>query len=388
MEPASNGTGEPERCASARNSARISVSDDDDHDATSAAAVVMDGFRPAGPERAEGMGRAVPSTPSVTSGVSTLVPDESPATPPKASRSPNTPIPQLPRRSLSVRHELTALTRQASSSTDSSVYLPADGAYQGPSGPSHPYQLYPQHVRPARTMSVATSSTLPLSESSFTGPRGPSHPYSLYPQTDGVEAGAAGAAAIPIGFHDMPGPYRQGVGPDGEDVADIIHPDGHTEQLPPYTRYPEEAHVVKARGAGCPESVHGGASIVGATLTPPPPTASAIPGAGGLGLATRNPEFESTDDLDLPRSSRHSSRSFTSDDSQRRIRFDDERLSEKQKPAKKKWQIWMRRKLCGVVPCWAICLAAVVLMLMGVILGSVVGSLLAKHTTPHEDGYQ
>ena len=30
------------------------------------------------------------------------------------------------------------------------------------------------------------------------------------------------------------------MGPDGEDADDLIGPDGHTEQLPPYTKYPND----------------------------------------------------------------------------------------------------------------------------------------------------
>ena len=34
--------------------------------------------------------------------------------------------------------------------------------------------------------------------------------------------------------------YQRRLRPDGEDADDLIGPDGHTEQLPPYTRYPTD----------------------------------------------------------------------------------------------------------------------------------------------------
>jgi hypothetical protein len=194
-------------------------------------------------------------------------------------------------------------------------------------------------------------------------------------------------AAIPLGFRGLPDQYQRRVGPDGEEIADMIGPDGHTEQLPPYTRYPDEAYVRKATAAdGPPDIVHGAAAVVPPILTVPTSTVHDIPGAGGLGLATRNPEFESTDDLSSPRS-RHSARSFTSDDSHRRIRPGDEDMAEKREQPKK-WQAWMRRKLCGTIPYWAICLAGLVLLVMAVVLGAVIGSMAAnkQKRPPRKDG--
>jgi hypothetical protein len=249
--------------------------------------------------------------------------------------------------------------------------------------------MYTQNVRPARTLSMATSSTMPMSESSYRGPRGPSHPYGLYPQNDSIEPEAVQAAAIPLGFRGLPDQYQRRVGPEGEEVGDMIGPDGHQEQLPPYSRYPDEAYVRKAVAVdGNPDAVHG-AAVVPPILTTSAsaiPTVPTIHGAGGIGLATRNPEFESMDDLDSPRS-RHSTRSFTSDDSGRRIRLDDEGVSEKREPPKK-WQAWMRRKMCGIVPYWAICLTAIILVVMMVVLGAVVGTFAAnkQKRPPRKDG--
>lgn len=106
-------------------------------------------------------------------------------------------------------------------------------------GPSHPYAMYPQALSMSRTPSVATNSTRPLSLLSAS--RGPSHPYDSYSQTvqqDGVPV----QNGIQVGFPGANNTYLRRVGPEGEE-QDIIGADGHAEQLPPYSRYPEEVHL-------------------------------------------------------------------------------------------------------------------------------------------------
>ncbi|AEO58864.1 hypothetical protein MYCTH_2111125 [Thermothelomyces thermophilus ATCC 42464] len=385
MAPKDSKAGELERKASTRRSARVSLDDGNDGDDLALESTIADGFRPT---HASGSGtpsvtsgtsaRSAPSTPPLTSASSTtLVSREDPASPATSGGSSSTGKPQAPQFSLLVQGEANSLNRQITNSTGSSVYIPHDGPYRGPSAASHPYHLYTQSVRPARTLSMGTSSTVPLSESSYRGPTGPSHPYGLYPQVDSIEADAA-QAAIPLGFRGLPDQYQRRVGPEGEEIGDIIGPDGHTEQLPPYTRYPDEAYVRKAAAVeGCPGLVHGAATALPPILTSSASTIPPLDGAGGIGLATRNPEFESTDDPGSP-GSRHSTRSFRSDDSRRGIRMDDEGLSEKREPPKK-WQAWMRRKACGIIPYWAICLTAIILLVMLVALGVVVGTVLSNN---------
>ncbi|KAH8897032.1 hypothetical protein GQ53DRAFT_638324 [Thozetella sp. PMI_491] len=248
--------------------------------------------------------------------------------------------------------------------------------------------MYPQNVR-TRTLSVATSSTGPSPESSYTGPRGPTHPYGMYPQGTASEPNNVMAAAIPVGFNNVGAQYQRRLGPEGEEMADMIGPDGHTEQLPPYTRYPEEAYSRKASdvengrvpplGAGAVVAGISTAAAVGSAASAP----STIPGAGGLGLATRNPEFESTDDLGSPHS-RYSTRSFpvSSGSSHHEPESAAAAVTSEKGKALKPWQLWMRRRLWGIVPYWAICLTLAVLALMAIILGTVVGTLLSKHKKP------
>ncbi|KAK3995841.1 hypothetical protein QBC44DRAFT_217714, partial [Cladorrhinum sp. PSN332] len=401
MESTPEKTGAPERRVSTRNSVRISVHDADEDVDMIAMGMVADGFRPT----QFGQGALPPpSTPSLASSSTTVLGEESPESTRKARPS-SVSKPHRAQDSLTLRREggmeqipePEGLTRQLSASTDSTAYLPSESSYQGPSGPSHPYQMYPQNVRMARTMSTTTASTIPISESSYAGPRGPSHPYGMYPQSDGAEARAGQDPSIPLGFHGLPDQYQRRLGPDGEEVADLIGPDGHTEQLPPYTRYPDENYVRKiAAVEGNPDvtpqqeavPAPAPATVVAPTVPPlvtqPTPSTPEIPGAGGLGLATRNPEFDSTEDLGSPQS-RHSSRSFTSDSTQSQNAYKPfvDGATEKEKPLKP-WQIWMRRKLCGIIPYWVLCLLGLVLLLMGVILGSVIGTFLSRQKKPRK----
>ena len=105
-------------------------------------------------------------------------------------------------------------------------------------GPSHPYGMYPQDIGLGRS---PTTSTIRPPERSYVGPGGPTHPYGMYAQNtvpEGEVDPVAGAPIVPVGFPGLGQQYTRRLGPDGEDVDDIIGPDGHTEQLPAYTRYP------------------------------------------------------------------------------------------------------------------------------------------------------
>jgi hypothetical protein len=347
------------------------------------AGMVTDGFRPT-----QSSEDADLSTSSLASTSSTTLSPDGPSSPETTGRPLSTHKPQAPQYALSVSYDAAGITQQTTGSSSSTGFVPVDpGPYQGPTGPSHPYQLYSQNVRSARTLSMVTSSTSPPSESSYHGPAAPSHPYGLYPQGDGIDSAAAQPSAIPLGFRGLPHQYQRRPGPAGDGTGDIIGPDGYTEQLPPYTRYPDEAYVRKAVTV---DDTPGLSSEQAATVPPinttPASPVPDIPGAGGIGLATRNPEFESTDDLSSPRSG-HSARSFTSDDSQRGIRAGNEQMSEKKREPKK-WQVWMRRKLWGIIPYWAICLAAFVLVLMAVVLGAVIRTTAARRSKkpPRREG--
>ncbi|KAK0617187.1 hypothetical protein B0T14DRAFT_538789 [Immersiella caudata] len=397
MDPRDTKTNDLERRMSTRNSVRISIGGGDDDFDVLAGMMVSDGFRPA----LSGMGTeptAPPSSSATPAPAANSTESSANAAPPRPS---SVSKPPRPNESLSLRHDggmgpieeaSSVLTRTSSRSTDTdstTTYVAAaESPYRGPSGPSHPYELYPQNVRMARTLSMTTASTEPVSEPSYHGPRTPAHPYGLYTQDTIAEVNSTPPAPIPIGFHGRSDPYQRRVGPEGEEVADIIGPDGHTEQLPPYTRYPDEAYARKVRDLEASPAAP--ATIGGAIVTVAAPLQTtglqAIPGAGGIGLATRNPEFESMDDLGSPRS-RHSSRSFTSDSSQHEINMAAAAYSEKPKP-EKEWQSRMKRRVCGIIPLWSILLTLAVLLLMGMILGSVIGAFMSKQKKDQGKGHQ
>ena len=123
---------------------------------------------------------------------------------------------------------------QRSQSSSSRISLPprALSPYRGTTGPSHPYAMYPQV---GRSPSVTTTSSIRLPESSA-----PQHPYAMYPQNVVVEEGMDDRV-IPIGFPGHLPTYPQIPPPShraDDDIADIVGPDGHTEPLPPYSRFP------------------------------------------------------------------------------------------------------------------------------------------------------
>lgn len=284
-----------------------------------------------------------------------------------------------------------SLARSSTASSEA-PYLTNDGPYQGPTAPSHAYQMYSQGTRPARTTSIATTATALTTrpESEYNGPRGPSHPYSMYPQIPVEEAPAQPVVpAIPVGFTTSPDPYQRRLGPEGEELAGIIGPDGHTEELPPYTRYPDEHYARKVRATGTDSEQAGesaGVAAVGVPVTTlaaiPTRSSNTISGAGGIGLAARNPEFDarSFEDAASP-ASRHSSRSFTNE-SHHEINTAAAAVSEK--PQLGKWQRLAKKKACGVVPYWALGLTFTAVLIVLIIVAAVVGSLIsnARHRGP------
>ncbi|KAK3402094.1 hypothetical protein B0T20DRAFT_130876 [Sordaria brevicollis] len=109
-----------------------------------------------------------------------------------------------------------------------------------------------------------------------------------------------------------------------------------------------------------------------------------LTGAGGLGLATWNPEFDSLDDLRAPRP-RASTRSFNTTNSNDQINDEKAVITEKETPFKR----WMRKQWCfGVVPNWALVLSLCLLVIVGIVAGTVAGVLLSRHgRPPPRDGH-
>ncbi|KFY85923.1 hypothetical protein V500_08022 [Pseudogymnoascus sp. VKM F-4518 (FW-2643)] len=270
------------------------------------------------------------------------------------------------------RTELSPLSRSTSTSTDAPIIVP-DGPYQGPTRPSHPYRMYPQMGRPARAASVATTSSFPVSEQSYSGPSGPTHPYGMYPQNTVPESEAdeiAPAANIPVGFPGLAGnQYQRRLGPDGEEAADIIGPDGHTEQLPPYTKYPDEVFARKLMPTSAP-----GPSTSGVTAS----------GAGGIGLATRNPEF-SSENLTISPIEPTSPRSTLSVRSGEPVQRGGAGDAESEKPAEKKWKTMAKQKVCGFLPVWALALAVLLIVVIALLVGNILGVMATKRKESNDE---
>ncbi|MCJ1310219.1 hypothetical protein MMC25_003881 [Agyrium rufum] len=132
-------------------------------------------------------------------------------------------------------------------STISNALIPQTPVtYHGAAGPSHPYGMYPQDTAIPRSPSVATTVPAAPVHSGFSGPSSPTHPYGMYPQTTTVEPEVGPVTSpglhFPVGFPGHGNTYERRLGPDGEEADDIIGVDGHTEQLPPYSRYADEVH--------------------------------------------------------------------------------------------------------------------------------------------------
>lgn len=127
--------------------------------------------------------------------------------------------------------------RSQSNSSRFSIPPRALSPYTGATGPSHPYAMYPQ-VGVSRSPSVTTTSTMRPADRPLGDASAPQHPYAMYPQNVVLEEGMDDGT-IPLGFPGHNQTYQVAPGRADDDVGDLVGPDGHTEQLPPYTRYPD-----------------------------------------------------------------------------------------------------------------------------------------------------
>lgn len=112
--------------------------------------------------------------------------------------------------------------------------------YQGSTGPSHPYGMYPQGIGLSRNPSSATNASVRVPERTYPATGGPSQPYGMYSQNTVPEDEISPVEEITQqmqGFPGREGNYQRRFGPDSDEAADIVGPDGYTEQLPAYTRY-------------------------------------------------------------------------------------------------------------------------------------------------------
>ena len=224
--------------------------------------------------------------------------------------------------------------------------------YQGTSGPSHPYAMYSQDTAVGRTLSNATSSTFRTFPRSYVGPSRPTHPYGMYAQdTTSEEDISVGAAATPLvplpaaGGHHR---YQRRLGPEGEDADDFIGPDGHTEQLPPYTRYANDLPPKES-----PEEAEPPADVQRNPFGDSQVTLNAIP-------------LQHTQNMSA---SPAIGASVQSSEASEALRSADEGGHFKESFAQKS-----KKRICGVIPMWLLVLLIFIIMIL--VVGGAVGALL------------
>ena len=260
---------------------------------------------------------------------------------------------------------------QRTLSTASTFTIPrTQSPYQGATGPSHPYGMYPQDIGLTRTPSAATHSTIRATGRTYAGPDGPTHPYGMYPQNtvpEVVVSPVAGEAPpIPVGFPGLGQDYRRRFGPEGEEADDIIGPDGHTEQLPPYSRYPD-AFLPKDNASGAAGA--GAGAEAGATLQSQPGMSQAALNDSQSRLSA--PRSLGSDDGGPPLNIAAASAAGQPDGSG----SFKERWSEKGK----------KRFFHGKVPLWVLVLIVVI---FGVLLGGIIGGMLDHRPGRHHGEQQ
>ena len=265
-------------------------------------------------------------------------------------------------------------------STRTSFGFPrAQSPYQGATGPSHPYGMYSQGANVTRTPSVATTSSIRQPERAYVGPRGPSQPYSMYPQNTVLEddrdpfndPSHVIEHAYPAGSRLAPQAHQRRLGPDGEDVDDLIGPDGYAEQLPPYTQFANDIPPKRDLDASNQVNYPTPASDQSPTATPvayPSEASQSISQHGQNPIYVSHTIVQTTSQSALEGSSTQVS-STTAVDAVTK----DERGGTMQRVQRRG-----KRKVCwGRVPCWLF--LAVILFCIAIVIGGIIGALLAHH---------
>ena len=305
---------------------------------------------------------------------------------------------------LSHSHSIASVSDVPSSSTArrsmrTSLGFPrAQSPYQGATGPSHPYAMYSQDTNLTRTPSVATTSTIRQPERPYTGPSGPTQPYGMYPQNTVPEddqnpfsdSNQTVERAYPAGSRPAPQAHQRRLGPDGEDVDDLIGPDGFTEQLPPYTRYPND--IPPKRDPDAPSFEDAPNPITNPIIQSPTALVGAT-SSGGSHETLQNgrtygdtPIFVShtivqTSSQNPFEDSSTQASSTTAVDTLPNALPKDESGS-----FTRRAQSRSKRRVCwGLIPCWL--LALIIFICMVIIIGGIVGGALA-HRNGVQTGFQ
>ncbi|KAH4939454.1 hypothetical protein HBH70_061070 [Parastagonospora nodorum] len=301
------------------------------------------------------------------------------------------------------------LAHRASVSSTGSFATTSNGENPFETGPSHPYGMYPQYTM-GRTASVETASTERQPHRSMSLQR-PTHPYAMYSQS-GIDEGmdeplpAEPAhptlppiqTAIPLGFPGHGNGYHRVLGPDGEE-QDIIGPDGHTEQLPPYSRFPEEGPTKASLAAEAsasriipaptpvdpedpfmtPASPVSPLSATFAAPAPALPSAPLLPSVTPARLPPQRPETQTGGAATV--TSTYSSQTQIpaepTESSSASLLTTEQGFSEKAEPTEGKVP-WHKRKIRGRIPLGVLVVALGMFLILAVALGAAVGTIVTK----------
>jgi hypothetical protein len=319
------------------------------------------------------------------------------------------------------------LGHRASVSSTGSFATTSNGDNPFETGPSHPYGMYPQHTM-ARTASVATSSSSQHPSRPMSLHR-PTHPYAMYSQS-GLDEGLDDAlpaepahpqlppiqTTIPLGFPGHGTGYHRVLGPDGEEL-DIIGPDGHTEQLPAYSQYPDEgptkaslaaqasaSRIIPAPGpvADPDDPFNTPVSPVSSLNSPsfPAPAAPAMPLLPSVTPARLPPQRPETQTGNVaPATSVYSSANQIpaepTESSSASLLTTEQGHSEKPDPEETTIP-WHKKKLWGRFPMGVVVGATIMLLCLAIAVGVGIGAVISKkhhnkikteHDKPKEEPY-
>ncbi|QDS75221.1 hypothetical protein FKW77_000271 [Venturia effusa] len=264
------------------------------------------------------------------------------------------------------------------SSTSFATVDDSHASYRGPSGPSHPYDLFPQAGVPHHSL-LSNPSPSRLRPSLYT-PSQPAHPYALYQQNpfpvDDSESDIG--PAIPVGFPGRNGNFGRQIGPDGEDQG-IVGPDGHTEDLPPYSKYPDARTVKPAFAAtGSISPVDDGSNVGQSIPRAQDELASPI-------AAPESPRSLSQTPTRLSAPRAIPSRSSSRDLQTRSHQSSGYSIKGEKAWRDKSWREKRRTRVCGGrLPVWALLVAISILIFIVILVGGVIGGLLAVGKSQEE----
>ena len=254
--------------------------------------------------------------------------------------------------------------RRSVSSASSHHYAGTESPRFGSGGPSHPYSMYPQGTM-VRTPSTATASTARPQRHSSSRYR-PQHPYGLYTQGVGDDLDDEHGTTqnpVPVGFLGLGHSFQRRRGPDGEE-QDIVGDFGHAEQLPPYTRYPEDGPE-KAALLGVPNPP--------SALLTRAPVLGTDPTMPLMHTPVQQTQQSMMDESNLNRQPSTMSRSSTLQASEGNSPSNS--LKEQKSWGEKSWKEKRKTRFCGI-PFWYFLLAAGVLAFIVAIIGGVIGGFV------------